>query len=141
PLDGFFSGKVQPGGGGNLWKATRQGSGWSQPVRLPNTVNATNSVFSPSVVRDGSLYFMKAAPDGGKFQIYRSQFKNGEYQPAELASFSNATWNDVDPAVAPDESLAVFSTSRAPTAANDLDLFIVFRKDGVWRDPIQMGST
>ena len=139
PLDGNYGGAVQPGRGGNLWRVDRRGSGWGKPVRLPETVNASTSVFSPSVVADGSLYFMKASPETGRFQIYRSQRTNGEYETAERVSFSDEQWSNVDPAVAPDESFVVFSSNRPPTADKDIDLFITYRHNGVWDTPTSLG--
>lgn len=138
-LDGNYSGAVQVGRGGNLWRVDRRGTGWGTPVRLPDVVNASSSVFSPSVVADGSVYFMKASPETGRFQIYRSQFADGRYEAATRVAFSDEQWNNVDATVAPDESFAVFSSSRPPTADKDLDLFIVFRHDGVWGVPESLG--
>jgi Tol biopolymer transport system component len=47
-------------------------------------------------------------------------------------------YNDVDPAVSPDESFMVFGSSRPP--AESMDLFIVFRKDGKWEQPVHLGK-
>ncbi|HLJ91264.1 MAG TPA: hypothetical protein VKZ53_30985 [Candidatus Angelobacter sp.] len=138
-LDGAWGGKNYPGHGGNLWRVERQGQAWGAPVRLAATVNSSNSVFSPSIVRDGSLYLMKASPETGHFQIYRSQLVNGAYQPAERLPFSKEDSNNVDPTVAPDESFMVFASSRPPTADKDLDLFIVFRQNGQWGEPVHLG--
>jgi hypothetical protein len=139
PLDGHYNGSVRVGAGGNLWRVDRKGSGWSAPVRLPETVNGNTSVFSPSIAADGSLYFMKAETDSSHFQLYRSPYANGQYGAAERVAFSDPQWTNVDPAVAPDESFLVFSSSRPPTAAKDLDLFIVFQKNGVWGEPVSLG--
>lgn len=139
PLDGNWGGKAQPGRGGNLWRVDRRGSGWGKPVRLPDAINAGTSVFSPAVAKDGSLYFMKASPETGRFQIYRSQMTRGEYGPAERVSFSDEQWTNVDPAVAPDESFVVYSSTRPPTAEKDMDLFIVRRQNGVWGAPQSLG--
>jgi Tol biopolymer transport system component len=139
-IDGSWGGSPHPGRGGNLWRVDRRGNGWSAPVRLPEAINSSTSVFSPSVVADGSLYFMKASPETGRFQIYRSQYANGQYQAAERVSFSDEQWGNVDPAVAPDESFAVFSSNRPPTADKDNDLFIVFRKNGAWDTPVSLGA-
>jgi Tol biopolymer transport system component len=136
PVDGFFEGKAHPGLGGNLWRVDRVGNGWGKPARLPDSINRSGSVFAPSVVRDGSVYFMEAMGEKGRFQIFRSQFLNGAWQPAQAVSFSDGASNDVDPVVAPDESFAVFGSRRAP--AQSMDLFIVFRKDGAWGQPIHM---
>ena len=49
--------------------------------------------------------------------------------------FTDPRWSDVDEAVAPDGSFMVFCSNRPPTPAQQLDLFIVFRKDGQWGEP------
>lgn len=139
PPDGFWAGVPHPGKGGNLWRVDRHGDAWGAPVRLPDLVNQGTNVFSPSVVKDGSLYFMRH--NGKTFEIYRSQFSNGQYQQPELAPFSDEQSANVDPTVAPDESFAVFASNRPPTAKGDLDLFIVFRVDGTWGTPVSLGPT
>jgi Tol biopolymer transport system component len=137
PPDGFWGGQSHPGRGGNLWRVDRKGNEWSAPVRLSEVVNQGTNVFSPSVVADGSLYFMTRGAKS--FEIYRSQFSGGHYQRPELAPFSDEQWSNVDPTVAPDESFAVFSSNRPPTAQGDQDLFIVFRVDGKWGVPVSLG--
>jgi hypothetical protein len=139
PVDGSWGGKSWPGRGGNLWRVERQGAGWGQPVRLPDTVNRSTSIFSPAVTRDGSLYFMDPDSDSGRFQIYRSQLTAGVYQPAERLPWSAAAWSNVDVAVAPDESFVVVCSSRPP-AEKSLDLFIIFHRDGRWAEPIHLNA-
>ncbi len=138
PLDGFFNAQAQPGKGGNLWRVNLVGSKWSKPVRLPDNVNRSNSIYAPSVMRDGSFYFMEMSGEKRKFRIFRSQFADGIYQSPETVSFSTGDVTDVDPVAAPDESFVIFSSSRPP--AQNSDLFIVFRKNGVWGEPIHMGT-
>lgn len=139
PPDGFWAGVPHPGKGGNLWRVERRGNDWSAPVRLTDVVNQGTNVFSPSVVGDGSLYFMMH--NGKTFEIYRSQLSRGEYQQPQLVPFSDGQWSNVDPTVAPDESFAVFASNRPPTAKGDLDLFIVFRVGGTWGTPVSLGPT
>ncbi len=137
-LDGFYNGQAQPGHGGNLWRVDFAGSKLSEPVRLPDKVNRSSTVYAPSVVRDGSVYFMEASGEKHKFRIFRSQLAGGIYQSPEPISFSTGEETDVDPAVSPDETFAVFGSSRPP--AQSIDLFIVFRRNGVWGQPIHMGT-
>jgi len=137
PIDGFFNGKAQPGQGGNLWRADWNGSRWSEPVRLPEIVNRSKGIYAPSVVKDGSAYFMEAGGEKNTFRLYRSQFRNGQYERPEPVPFSSGEVTDVDPAVAPDESFAVFGSSRPPAL---VDLFIVFRQNGTWGTPLHMGT-
>lgn len=138
PIDGFFNGQEQPGRGGNLWRIDLIGSKRSEPVRLPDNVNRSNSIYAPSVVADGSVYFMETSGEKRKFRIFRAQFAEGVYQAPEPVSFSTGEASDVDPAVSPDESFAVFSSSRPPAQSNDL--FIVFRRNGAWGEPVHMGT-
>ena len=138
PVSAFYNGKSYPGHGGNLWRVDRVAGGWGKPARLPDSVNRSGSIFAPSVVRDGSVYFMEAMGEKGKFRLFRSQFSQGTWQQAQPVPFSDGTSTDVDPAVAPDESFAVFGSGRAP--AKSMDLFIVFRRDGAWGQPIHLGT-
>jgi hypothetical protein len=65
--------------------------------------------------------------------------KAGQFQTPELIlSPLDATYSDVDEAVAPDESFMVFCSSRPP--AENMDLFIVFRKNGKWDQPIRLSA-
>jgi WD40-like Beta Propeller Repeat len=64
-IDGHFNKNTQPGGGGNLWRVDKTTKGWSTPVRLPDLINRTTSTFAPSVVGDGSLYFMVSNGETG----------------------------------------------------------------------------
>ena len=137
-LDGFFNGQTQVGHGGNLWRVGRVGEKWGEPVRLPDNVNRSSAIYAPSVVRDGSVYFMEAVGEKRRFRLFRSQLTDGVYQSPETVSFSTGEATDVDPAVAPNETFAVFGSSRPP--ALGIDLFIVFRKNGIWGEPIQMGT-
>lgn len=141
PLDGSFNNKAIAGGGGNLCRVARTAAGWATPVRMPATINRSSNVFAPSITRDGSLYFMEPVKDTGKFHLFRSQLDKGVYQPATPVAFSNdPEVGDVDPAVAPDESYLVFSSSRAPSIGG-MDLFLVARTpDGKWGAPRHLGD-
>lgn len=138
PLDGDWSGQHYPGRGGNLWQVDRKGNSWSEPHRLPDIINASNATFSPAITTDGSLYFMKPVAGTGKFHIFRSSWHNGQYEQPVLVPFSAPdSLADVDPAVSPDESFLVFSSSRSPIKGQ---LFIVLRENGQWGIPVNMGE-
>jgi hypothetical protein len=49
-----------PAGAASLWRVNRASNGWSEPMRLPETVNFCPRIFKPSVAVDGSIYFMAA---------------------------------------------------------------------------------
>jgi Tol biopolymer transport system component len=138
PLDGFFMGRCVPEGGGNLWIVRREGNGWAAPVRLPDSLNRSDSTFAPSVTADGTLYFMHPGDDLKHFRLFRAAYVNGAYQEPQPLPFSDGNVTDVDPAVAPDESFVVFGSGRAP--ARQIDLFIAFRDGGHWGTPIHLGD-
>ena len=139
PLDGHYNNDVQTGKGGNLWRVDRTATGWSEPHRLSDVVNANTSIFSPSVVADGSLYFMQPSGAKGRFHIFRAQHSHGAYAtPAPVPVSTADSVGDFDPAVAPDESFMVFSSARMP--ANGTSLFITLRKDHGWKAPTYMGT-
>ena len=140
--DGFWGGQKHPGRGGNLWRMEREGSGWSAPKHLPDAVNRSTNVFSPSIAANGDLYFMDMVEVAGamRFRLYMSALKDGVYQPAVALPFTAGEWGGSDPAVAPDESFLIYSSNRPPTPAQQGDLFIVFRKDGQWGEPQHLGA-
>lgn len=135
-VEGFYAGSKQHGG--RLWRVDRLASGWSTPVLLPATVNTNASTYAPSVAADGSLYFMTTDTLSGKFRLFRAQFHDGSYAPAQALPFSDGTITDVDPAVAPDESFLVFGSGRM--ANRGIDLFIAFRGEHGWGEPIHLGN-
>lgn len=137
-LNGSWSGGTYPGKGGNLWRVNWTGSHWSKPIRLPNTVNRSNAVFSPSIAADGTLYFMEAAGIGNHFHLFYSHPKDGVYQKPKPLPFTAGKYGGVDPAVAPDQSFLVFSSARPPAPPQKQYIFIVFRKDGEWGIPIPL---
>ena len=115
----------------NLWRVDRVGSGWSKPVRLPDTVNMGKSIWKPSVAANGTLYFVSIDEKGAK-RLYSSQYKNRVYQQAQPLPFSDGTTLDVDPEIAPDESFLVF-VSAGRLSGDTLDhLFIVARQGDGW---------
>jgi hypothetical protein len=55
--------------------------------------------------------------------------------------FTDERWSDVDETVAPDESFMVFSSTRPPTPPQQMDLFIVYRRDGKWGEPQHLADS
>jgi Tol biopolymer transport system component len=121
----------------NLWRSDRTGSGWTVPVHLPDAVNIGDSIWKPSIAANGNLYFVAISKEGGK-RLFRSEFRNGAYQPAAPLSFSDGTTLDVDPEVAPDESFLVFC-SAGRKSGNSLDqLYLVARTAAGWGPVVAM---
>ena len=140
PLDAFYAGAARPGRGGNLWRVDRLGRGWSAPARLPDVINSNTSVFAPAISGNGDLIFMQPDPATSKFRLYRSHRSGGAYGPPAPLSFSDGLISDYDPAIAPDGSFIVFSSSRSPTPkdAGEPALFIAAADGEGWRQPVAL---
>lgn len=140
PLDGKFNGKIFPENGGNLWRVDRVGNRWGTPKRLPDTINDSTSVFSPSISADGNIYFMRPDASTGNFHLFRSRYLNGKYLEAIPVGVGDATTEDVDPAVAPDESFIVYSSNHPGPNREPKRLRIVFRQADSWTSPLDLGD-
>jgi len=123
---------------GNLWRVDRTDDGWGEPVHLPDTVNRGNSTWAPSVAGDGSLYFIERSSPQAPFRLWRSQFRAGAYDTPTPVNFGDATTQDVDPAVAPDESFIVFGSMHPGPGAHE-HLYIALREPGGWGKPQDLG--
>ena len=138
-IDGNYNGASHAGGGGHLWKVELRGHKWNTPTSLPEVINSSDSTFSPSITQDGSLYFMRPAVSGEKFHLYRAQLHAGQYSVPERVSFSDLdTFGDFDPAITKDERFIVFSSARPPAPPHQTDLFIAYRENGKWSEPVDL---
>jgi hypothetical protein len=125
----------------DLWYVERTTSeAWGEPRHIAGAVNSDSMEASPSVTRDGTLYFESSRPtDHPGPHIYRSQHTNDGYGPPARLPFSTEA-NDINPVVAPDESFMIFS-SRDRGGFGNGDLFVSFhRTDGSWSSPKNLGS-
>jgi Tol biopolymer transport system component len=138
-LDGNYDGRVFPGGGGNLWQVDRKNNDWSEPYRLPATINQGNATFSPSIAADGSLYFMQPDPKTGYFHLFRSQRQGDTYLPAVRINVGTDQSEDVDPAVSSDESYLVYSSNQLADRGPKR-LKLVFRQKNGWSAPQDLGD-
>lgn len=124
---------------GNLWRVDRHGAEWGEPRHLPATVNRGQSTWAPSIAGDGSLYFIERESPKAPMRLWRSQYRNGTYEAAAPVTFGDSTTQDVDPAVAPDESFIVFGSMR-PGVDEHEHLYISFRENGAWSKPVDLGK-
>jgi len=123
---------------GGLWRVDRKGDGWGSPQRLPDAVNVSERIYAPTITADGSIYFIRPDEDGIQ-HIFRSQYKDGTYQPAVRQMLGDASTHQKDPAIAPDESFVVFDSDVG--SKKDVDrLFIAFREGDHWGPAQDLGD-
>jgi WD40-like Beta Propeller Repeat len=125
-----------------IWFAEKTATGeWGQPRHLGAPVSTgTATLWSPSVASSGNLYFGTTRPGGrGGNDIWISRLVNGVYQPPEnLGDSINTRAGEVEPWIAPEESYLIFSAQGRPDGLGDHDLYISFRRDGVWRRALHL---
>lgn len=102
-----------------------------QPVGSPAT-----EVFA-TLSAAGALYF--GSNRDGLFDIYRAAPLSGGYaEPERLGLAASEEIDAGNPWVAADESFLVFSSSR-PGGRGGSDLWITFRREGRWSEPLNLG--
>lgn len=119
----------------NVWMCERQGSAWSEPVKLP--MNFPGIDYAGTCTESGTLYF--ASERSGSIGIFRSVPLAGEYTGVErLPSYINAGHSEQCPWIAPDEGYLIFASSRE----GNRDLYISYRTEGgFWTEPVSLGPS
>jgi len=155
----FASSRPAPGSTARvlrIWSAERAQGGWGEPRPLPAPVNSESDWnFSPSVTRDGTLYFASSRGGGDHTHLYRSRPVHGAYgEPERLGGEVNSDVNEADPFVTPDERILVFSSSGdGPPTDKDRsetvkgggvlyprgDLYVSFGEGGKWSKARHVG--
>ncbi len=108
----------------------------SPPIYLP--IPGVSNLFYPSVAASGNLYF--SVFTGQDADIYMSAWHDGKYENPVKLKFNTSNLADFDPVVASDESFIIFTSSNRK-GYGSTDLWISFRIDGNWNEPVNMGAT
>lgn len=126
----------------DLWVVTSENGEWRNPTRLPETINTDKNEYYPSIATNGNIYFTAERSDAkGKEDIYKSEFTNGSYQtPVSLGAGVNTKTYEYNAYVSPDESFIVFGSYGRKGSLGRGDLYISFRKDGIWKDAVHLGK-
>ena len=91
-----------------------------------------------SLADNGNAYFFSS--DGvADADIYVCKLKDGQYLPPEKLPFNDKKFIDFDPVVAGDESFIIFCSPNRKGFGSG-DLWISFKKDSTWTEPVNMGS-
>ena len=145
----FFMGRYKPGlplgeGPFDIWVSRRKDDGWTTAETVPPPVSTEAFESYPTVVADGSLYFVSNRPGGvGRSDIYRaSRLADGRFgDPVNIGPPVNTANGEGDPFISPDERYLIVTTGRAG-GFGDADLYVAFRTaDGGWSEPVNLGDT
>ncbi len=132
--------KAEKPGPFGIWVMERRGGSWSEPTRLPATVNSGGNVFYPTITRQGALHFLKEEGQGG--WLMRSVWKDGAWPPAEkLPPPFNASPKQANPRVDPDGRYILVPLMGRPDSLGGADYYGYFkREDGTWTEPVHLGN-
>ncbi|HJU40559.1 MAG TPA: hypothetical protein VJ724_13365 [Tahibacter sp.] len=116
-------------------------SPYGSPIPLPTPVPFAPGIVStglsdgpPTFSPDGrNLYFLRNSPDGRYWTVVVSAFRDGRWQPPEVAPFSGR-YNDADPTFSRDGRTLWLASNRPAhgRAHSDTDIFVAHRTGDAW---------
>ncbi|RYU93428.1 PD40 domain-containing protein [Emticicia agri] len=121
--------------GNRLWYVSLKGDKWGIP-KLVENLKSYEGIYGNSVAADGSVYFTYGphrSPDWNIFSL-----KNGDKQPSSLPT--NTKNYEDGPYIHPNEEYMIFESKRNDGIENSIDLYISFKKNDEWSEPVNMGS-
>ena len=145
----YFLGRFKPGlppleAPLDLWVTRQQDGRWTSAQIVPEPVSTAAAEVYPTVVADGSLYFVSDRPGGhGRSDIYRAQRgTDGQFgAPVNIGSPPNSSGDEGDTFASPDERYLIFASGRERGAGLG-DLYVSFRTaDSSWGPAISLGDT
>jgi hypothetical protein len=126
-----------PRGAYDIWVVERRAGGrWSAPRNLGAPVNRDSvTEWSPSVARNGNLYFGTIRKEGrGGNDLYVARWTGDRYaEPENLGDSVNSKAGEFEPWIAPDESYLIFSAQGRPEGPGGFDLYVSERRNGTWQ--------
>lgn len=125
----------------DIWKVTRQGDTWSEPVNLGEVINTKSDEFYPSVAKNGNLYFTASYKEGpGREDIYQSVFKDNGYQkPVPLDTAINTKLFEFNAFIDPNEQYILFTSYGRKDDTGGGDLYMSRKNQkGQWMSAVNL---
>jgi hypothetical protein len=124
----------------NLWRSSRDGAGWSAPVKLDPPVNSTSNEWAGALTNGGTLYFCSTRPGGfGSADAYRAVTSpGGEVTVENLGAVINSPQLEGSVYAARDGSYIIFESQRSGGYGQS-DLYVSYNESGVWTAPRSLG--
>lgn len=121
----------------HIWRCRKSDETWSDPeyVHIPGLGHKL--VSHPSMTNEGRLYFHSGNTDYSDLALYFADQHLGQFKQPKKVTFPNdMNQNTITPFVAPDESYLLF----AKIADGKEELFISYKEDGLWNQPIRLND-
>jgi len=142
----FESERPGGSGGSDLWVTRRTSTEdeWGPAVNLGPTINSSGHDWGPSISADGRELYFHSRRGYVHYDIWltRRASKNDPWQePVNLVPIVNTTEHDVFPCISAD-GLSLYFASMRPGGLGGGDIWVTMRttKDGVWGEPVNLGS-
>jgi outer membrane protein OmpA-like peptidoglycan-associated protein len=133
------------GGFGNvdIYTATLEAGQWKDVKNLGAPINTKWFESHPSISPDNkTLYFVSNRPGGygGADIWYSERDDNGLWgEPINMGQNVNTLGSESSPVIAADNATLYFSSNGLP-GYGEHDLFVVYKKNGKWGKPLNLGS-
>jgi hypothetical protein len=124
--------------GTQIWRSQRgEGEIWTQPTRLPGTINESFGLmlYNPSTDRVGAVYFSAHREDSGPgYQIYRS----GPDHTVQRVELGDLQRSRMDPAIDPEGRYLIYAGDEGDSLGS-ADLYLaIIQPDGRFGTPIRL---
>lgn len=120
----------------DIWKVSRNASGWGDPVNLGTVVNTNADEFYPSIAKNGNLYYTASYKGGpGREDIYCATLRDNVYQtPIALDSAVNTKFYEFNAFIDPIERYIIFTSYGRKEDTGGGDLYISQKNEkGNWK--------
>ena len=121
----------------NICESFYTEKGWTQPRPIKALANVNGNEGSPSLTKNGDLYF-NAKNDEGDFDIF--VLKKGAKEPEVLPQAINSNYYEGDFYIDGEEQFIIFSSAGRSNSQGDSDLYISFKEKGEWTDSVPLNK-
>ena len=119
----------------DIWYVNRENDGWGKPVKLNEDINTKKYEYYASMTLDGKMYFTREGKGIFSAELTDNEFTNVQLLEPSINNLNFCT----HPFVSPDETYLIFD-SRERGGFGKADLYISFRENNHWGNPINLGE-
>ena len=120
-------------GQNHIWYVEKVADGWSEPQLV--TLTEIGDFYS-SLTHNGDIYFNRWSTG----DIYKGMKTDSTYTVERLPDVINLGHSVGDPFISPNEDYLIFRGNNMENSVGAFDLYISFRIDNEWTEPLNLGE-